>query len=396
VPHRSSRIAELSTASASATAAAGNIDPAAFREALLAWFARNARDLPWRRTLDPYQVWLSEIMLQQTQMERGVAYFERFIARFPDVRALDAASEDEVLKLWEGLGYYSRARNLRRAARRIMEHHDGAFPRDPDAIRALPGVGPYTAGAIASVAFNAPLPAVDANVLRVFARVLDISEPVGAPAVKRRIEAAACELLDPLQARAFNQALMELGALVCKPRKPGCSSCPLATQCLAFANGTAEQRPVLKPGPEIIRVNMACGVLASRGRIFIQKRRQGDVWPGLWEFPGGVMEQGETPEETLVREYQEETELRVQAGGKIGVLRTSYTRYRITLHGFFCQAAPGVDPEAQYRLHEADEARFVIPAELKNFAFPSGHARLVAKLLTDLRLTAFLNGSSAS
>ncbi|MDR3641400.1 MAG: A/G-specific adenine glycosylase [Humidesulfovibrio sp.] len=373
---------------------AGVINVAVFRQDLLDWFAANARDLPWRRTLDPYHVWLSEIMLQQTQMERGVAYFERFVARFPDVQSLDAASEDEVLKLWEGLGYYSRARNLRRAARSIMERHGGAFPRDASAIRALPGVGPYTAGAIASVAFNAPVPAVDANVLRVLSRVLDIGEPVGVPAVRRRIEAAATELLDPHRARAFNQALMELGALVCQPRKPNCPGCPISPHCLGRAHGTAELRPVLKPGPEIIRVNMACGVLASRGRIFIQKRRLGDVWPGLWEFPGGVMEEGETPEETLVREYREETELRVAAGAKIGVLRTSYTRYRITLHGYFCQAAPGVDPETQFRLNEADEARFVTPAELSRFAFPSGHSRLLAKVLTDLRLSAFLVGDA--
>jgi len=371
-----------------------DLDIAAFRSRLLEWFSANARDLPWRRSLDPYHVWLSEIMLQQTQMERGVAYFTRFIARFPDIAALDAASEDEVLKLWEGLGYYSRARNLRRAARELMERHGGVFPRDVQAIRALPGVGPYTAGAIASVAFNAPVPAVDANVLRVLARVLDIDEPVSAPAVKRRLEAAAAELLDRGAARAFNQGLMELGALVCRPRNPECPACPLGPLCLGLARGTVQSRPVLKPGPEIIRVDMACGVLAWQGRIFIQKRRKNDVWPGLWEFPGGVMEQGERPEETLVREYMEETGLAVAAGPPIGVLRTSYTRYRITLRGYFCAAAPGVDPVAEHRLNEADEARFVEPGELSRFAFPSGHARLVTKLLTDLRLPAFLAGES--
>lgn len=370
------------------------VDARVFRARLLDWFAGNARDLPWRRSLDPYHVWLSEIMLQQTQMERGVAYFERFVERFPDIASLDAAGEDEVFKLWEGLGYYSRARNLRRAARVVMERHGGTFPENVADIRALPGVGPYTAGAIASVAFNAPVPAVDANVLRVFSRILDIDEPVAAPAVKRRIEAAAEELLDRDQARAFNQALMELGALVCRPRKPDCPACPLAELCLARARETTAFRPVLKPGPEIVRVNMACGVLASGGRVFIQKRRKNDVWPGLWEFPGGVMEEGETPEETLVREYREETALAVAAGPKIGVLRTSYTRYRITLHGHFCQAAPGVDPVADFRLQEADEARFVEPGELRQFAFPSGHSRLVAKLLTDLRLPAFLNGET--
>jgi A/G-specific adenine glycosylase len=384
-------VSRKASQAASATAASAAIPEARpFRAALLGWFAENARDLPWRRTLEPYHVWLSEIMLQQTQMERGVEYFERFVARFPSVASLDAAGEDEVLKLWEGLGYYSRARNLRRAARRIMEVHGGAFPSDVSAIRELPGVGPYTAGAIASIAFNAALPAVDANVLRVFARLLDLDLPVSEPGARRQVEAAVQGLLDPANPRAFNQALMELGALVCRPRKPECPACPLAAFCLGRARGTAESRPVLKPGPEIVRIAMACGVLCARGRVYIQKRRRNDVWPGLWEFPGGVLEPGESPEEALVREVREETGLAVAPAGKIAVVRTSYTRYRITLHGFFCQAAPGVDPEADRQLLEADEARFVPPADLGLFAFPSGHARLLAKVLTDLRLADFL------
>lgn len=373
--------------------AAGALDHAAFRSALLGWFAANARDLPWRRTLDPYQVWLSEIMLQQTQMDRAVAYFERFLARFPDVSSLAAAHEDEVLKLWEGLGYYSRARNLLRAARTVAEEHGGAFPSGFAAIRALPGVGPYTAGAIASIAWGEPRPAVDANVLRVFSRLLDLAEPVAAPAARRRIEAAVAELLPSGEARAFNQALMELGALVCSPRRPDCPACPLAAQCLARARGTTAQRPVLKAGPEIIRIAMACGVLADSGELFIQKRRADDVWPGLWEFPGGVLEPGETPEQALVREYGEETGLAVRPAGRIATLRTSYTRYRITLHGYFCTAENGASPRSAIQVREAAEGRFVTPLELRRFAFPSGHARLVAKLLADLRLPGFLDGA---
>jgi len=369
---------------------AGAIDGASFRRALLDWFSANARDLPWRRTLDPYQIWLSEIMLQQTRMDRAVGYFERFLERFPDIASLDAAGEDEVLKLWEGLGYYSRARNLRRAARQVMERHGGTFPRAHKDIRALPGVGPYTAGAIVSVAYNEPLPAVDANVLRVFSRLLDLDEPVAVPAIRRRIEAAVAKLLDPLDARGFNQALMELGALVCAPRAPRCPACPLELFCLARERGTQEVRPVLRPGPEIIRIGMACGVLASRGRLYIQKRRPDDVWPGLWEFPGGVLEQGETPEQALVREVREETGLDVRPSGRIAVVRSSYTRYRITLHGFFCQLEARVDPESALSLNEATEARFVTPEEISRFAFPSGHSRLVAKVLADLRLESFL------
>lgn len=369
-----------------------SLDMEGFRAALLGWFAAHARDLPWRRTLDPYQVWISEIMLQQTQMDRAVAFFERFVARFPDAPALAAASEDEVLKLWEGLGYYSRARNLRKAARVLVERHGGAFPRDHAAVRALPGVGPYTAGAIMSVAYGEARPAVDANVERVLSRVLDIAEPLSSPAVKRRILAAAWELTPPLEqggGRAFNQALMELGALVCGPRRADCPACPVAAHCLALARGTVADRPAPKPKIELIRIHMATGVLLHQGRVFVQKRRPGDVWPGLWEFPGGCLEEGEAPEQALVREFREETELAVQPVGRIAVVRYGYTRYRVTMHGFFCRLAPGQDPEA-FCLHEATEGRFARLADLAGLAFPSGHARLLALTRADLRLPQLL------
>lgn len=370
---------------------AGAFDVGGFRADLLDWFAANARDLPWRRTLAPYHVWLSEVMLQQTQMARAVDYFQRFLKRFPDIECLACAHEDEVLKLWEGLGYYSRARNLMRAAQLIVREHAGQFPATFEAVRALPGVGPYTAGAVMSVAYNEARPAVDANVERVLVRVLDIERPVSEPEVKRRILVAAWELVPAQEPRAFNQGLMELGALVCAPRRPDCQSCPVSGHCLALARGAVANRPVPTARPETVRVDMACGVLATQGRVFIQKRRRGDVWPGLWEFPGGVLEGDETPEQAMVREFREETELRVRPAGKIAVVRTSYTRYRITLHGFFCQAEPGQDPQRGHRLHEADEARLVRPQELGAFAFPSGHARLLARMLTDARLEELLS-----
>jgi A/G-specific adenine glycosylase len=290
-----------------------------------------------------------------------------------------------VLKLWEGLGYYSRARNLQRAAKDIVELHGGVFPLLHEDVRALPGVGPYTAGAIMSVAYNAARPAVDANVERVFSRLFDIDAPVNAPAVKRQILAAAWELLPPGGARAFNQALMELGALVCGPRRTDCADCPVAGHCLALARGTVVLRPLLPAKKEILRINMASGVLVHKGRIFVQKRRPDDVWPGLWEFPGGCMEGEETPEQALVREFREETELKVRPVGKIAVVRYSYTRYRVTLHGYFCEMLPGQHPEEDFRLHEATEGRFALPEELAALAFPSGHARLLAHLRADLR-----------
>ncbi|MDQ7834107.1 MAG: A/G-specific adenine glycosylase [Humidesulfovibrio sp.] len=370
---------------------AGAFDVGGFRSELLRWFNENARDLPWRKTLEPYHVWLSEIMLQQTQMDRAVSYFERFLLRYPDIVSLAQAHEDEVLKLWEGLGYYTRAKNLLRAARVVLKEHGGTFPANFEAVRALPGVGPYTAGAVMSVAYGAHRPAVDANVERVFSRVLDIDRPVSAPEVKRRILAAAWELLPPGESRAFNQGLMELGALICAPRSAECQRCPVSRHCLARARGTVNLRPVPKPKPEVVRVDMACGILLTEGQVFIQKRRPNDVWPGLWEFPGGVLEPGESPEEAMVREFREETELSVRPEGKIAVVRTSYTRYRITLHGFFCRAEPGQDPKRDHRLHEAVEARLVSPTDLLTFAFPSGHARLTSRMLEDVRLQTLLS-----
>lgn len=372
---------------------AGAFDIDGFRVDLLGWFAENARDLPWRRTLEPYHVWLSEIMLQQTRMDRAVVYFERFLKRFPDVTSLAQAHEDEVLKLWEGLGYYSRAKNLLRAARVILREHGGAFPATFEAVRALPGVGPYTAGAVMSVAYNNPRPAVDANVERVLSRLLDIDRPVSGAEVKRRILAAAWELVPAHEARAFNQGLMEFGALVCGPRKPDCSGCPVSRHCLARVRGTVAQRPVPATKPEIIRVDMACGVLVTGGLVFIQKRRPDDVWPGLWEFPGGVLEPGESPDEAMVREFREETELLVRPAGKIAVIRSSYTRYRITLHGYFCQAESGQAPQFDHRLHEAVEARLLRPQELNAFAFPSGHAQLLSRMLVDVRLEGLLGAA---
>jgi A/G-specific adenine glycosylase len=211
--------------------------------------------------------------------------------------------------------------------------------------------------------------------------------------VKRRILAAAWELLPPGETRSFNQGLMELGALVCGPRSADCGACPVSRHCLALARGIVAERPVPTPKASTIRVDMACGVLVTGGQLYIQKRRSNDVWPGLWEFPGGVMEPGEGPEQAMVREFREETGLAVRPAGKIAVIRSSYTRYRITLHGYFCQAEPGQDPQHDHRLHEAVESRFVRPEGLRAFAFPSGHARLIARMLTDVRLEGLLHSA---
>jgi A/G-specific adenine glycosylase len=257
-----------------------------FTSPLLAWYRANARILPWRETAEPYRVWLSEIMLQQTRVETVVPYYNRFLAALPTVRALADAEEARVFKLWEGLGYYSRARNLQKAARVVAEKYGGAFPRGLDALRALPGVGEYTAAAIASICFGAASPAVDGNVLRVVSRVTGDFTPVGAPG--RRAEVA--ETLTPLfpeSARGdFTQALMELGALVCLPGGAArCGDCPAADVCAAFRGGTAAELPVKTPKKERRTENLTVLLLTCGDKIAVRKRPGAGLLAGLWELP---------------------------------------------------------------------------------------------------------------
>lgn len=349
-----------------------------FARDLCFWFEQNGRDLPWRQNYSPYEVWISEIMAQQTQMGRVVEYFRRWLQRFPDVASLAEANEEEVLKLWEGLGYYGRARNLLKAARLIAEQ--GEFPDTQKGVLALPGVGPYTAGAIMSVAYNQPYPAVDANVERVFARTYDLDTPVKAAATQAFIEDRALALIPEGRARIFNQAMMELGALVCTPKRPNCQLCPVSKYCRSHALGLQSARPVPGKRQKTVNVTVATGALVYQGRVYIQKRKPDDVWPGLWEFPGGGIESGESPEEAVVREYVEETGVHVVPVHKSGVVKYSYTRFRVTLHCFYLRYANGARPPACY---EAVEGRFVTPEQLEAFAFPAGHRKFIAQLRAD-------------
>lgn len=351
-----------------------------FSKSLLAWFGANRRDLPWRRTYDPYHVWISEIMLQQTQMERGVEYFNRWVELFPDPRSIAEADELTVLKAWEGLGYYSRVRNIRKAARVLVAEHGGRVPDGHDRLLALPGVGPYTAAAIMSIAFERPHPVIDANVARVFARLRDIDRPMKERGVQRELQALLAEMLADVSPRDFNQALMELGALVCTPRNPDCANCPVQAHCKALQAGTVAERPVNLGKVERIDIVMACAIVAHEGRIFIQQRQEEDIWGGLWEFPGGRLKEGETPEAAAVRELFEETELRAVNLRPFRTVVHHYTRYRVTLHSFCC-SLPG---RSEPRLHAANQYRWAAPEELEQYPFPSGHRQLIAHMKQDL------------
>ena len=252
-----------------------------FSETILRWYAENGRDLPWRRTRDPYAVWLSEIILQQTRVAQGWAYWERFLERFPTVDALAAAPEDEVLRLWQGLGYYSRARNLHAAAKQIVSM--GGFPSTLEGIRSLKGVGDYTAAAIGSIAFGLPAAVVDGNVYRVLARYFGIATPVGSTASKKEFTALAQRLLPPEAPAAFNQGMMDFGATCCTPVTPACLTCPLQPSCQAFRDGRVELLPVKQEARKPVERHLTYVYVRFQGQTALHRRGPGDIWQGLWE-----------------------------------------------------------------------------------------------------------------
>lgn len=315
---------------------------AALQEHLLAWFAANARDLPWRRRRTPYRVWLSEIMLQQTRVDQVIGYYQRFLRRFPSIRALAAAKPDDVLKAWEGLGYYTRARQLQAAAKKIVADHGGRFPRDMEAIRALPGVGPYTAAAIGSLAFGHDAAVVDGNVIRVLTRLFAIAEDTGKPAARRALQALADDLLPRGRAGAFNEALMELGATVCTPRAPRCDACPERAHCDAFAAGTPTAYPRKARKSPVPHKHVGAGVVIdARGRFLIAQRKETSMLGGMWEFPGGTREPGETNEQCIARELKEELGVDVEVGPHLITVPHAFSHFTMDLHAHRCRLRAG-------------------------------------------------------
>lgn len=302
---------------------------------LLNWYRQHGRTLPWRGHPDPYVIWVSEIMLQQTRVETVIPYFEKWMRRFPSVKDLAATSEQELLNAWEGLGYYSRARNLHKAAKIIVDDYEGKLPRDLKSLRKLPGIGRYTVGAIASIAFNMDEPTLDGNLRRVFARLFDVSEPADSSAGEEFLWDLAAEHLPKGQAGDYNQALMDLGATICLPKNPRCLICPLMEICEARINGTQEQRPVLKPRKETPHHIHAAGVVVSKGKVLISKRPSKGLLGGMWEFPNGRVDGN--PAEGLASALETEYRLMVQKGEALGTIKHAYTHFRVTVHAFRCE-----------------------------------------------------------
>jgi A/G-specific adenine glycosylase len=341
---------------------------ARFAARLLAWYDAHRRDLPWRRTRDPYAVWVSEMMLQQTQVRTVVGYYTRWMDRFPTLRALAAADEQQVLAAWQGLGYYARARNLRRGAQEVVDAHGGVIPADPGALRRLPGIGRYSAGAIASIAYDQPVPVVDGNVARVLCRHFELpGDPKQGPA-ERALWSLAGALVPRKRPGDFNQALMELGATVCTPRAPRCGECPLTRTCLARQQGRAEELPEGTERPAIVRLERVAAVVGRRGRTLVVQQ-PASRWQGLWIFPTTDVQEKEAPLAAL-RRAASGAGVRVAGGDMLCTVRHAFTHHRITLTALTCRPeGPGAVPQSGVRWCTAREiAELPMPAPYRRIA----------------------------
>ena len=330
--------------------------------ALLPWYRENKRDLPWRQDKDPYHIWLSEIMLQQTRVEAVKGYYLRFLQALPDIAALASCEDDTLHKLWEGLGYYSRVRNLKKAAQVILSRHNGVFPREHAAVLALPGIGSYTAGAICSIAFDQPTPAVDGNVLRVISRLLDDPSPIDLPAFKKAVQQRLAAVY-PVDAGDFTQALMELGATLCGPnRAPQCESCPCKGFCGAYQNKTAHLFPVKLPKKEKRAEEKTVFLLSCNGRYALQKRQPTGLLAGLWEFPNvpGTL----SLEEAL--DWISQQGLALRNVQKQVHKQHIFTHIRWQMQGFYLEVAA---PAGDFTWLQADEIRqnAALPTAFKQF-----------------------------
>jgi A/G-specific adenine glycosylase len=326
---------------------------------LLPWYRRARRRLPWRavdEAPDPYRVWVSELMLQQTRVETVIPYFVRFLERFPDVRRLAAAPEEEVLALWAGLGYYSRARSLHRAARALVEERSGLFPDDVESWMALPGVGRYTAGAIVSIAFGKPAPILDGNVARVLTRLYGLRGDPRAGTLNRELWRTAERILPRRSISDFNQALMELGALVCTPRSPRCLVCPLREDCAAHREGLQEILPELRARAKIEPVMMGAALVEEKGRILFYRRTRTKLLKDFWELPLAECARGETPREAVAREARETYGIALGMGEELAQVKHSIMHRRITLHAFgaVLEEEPKAGLESDYRWVKRD------------------------------------------
>jgi A/G-specific adenine glycosylase len=344
--------------------------------ALVSWYRRHHRDLPWRRTRDPYAVWVSEIMLQQTQVVTVIGYFARFMQAFPNVGALAEADQASVLRLWEGLGYYRRAVQMHRAARIVVDRHGGEFPSALDDVLRLPGIGRYTAGAIVSIAFDVAAPILEANTVRLFSRLVGFAGDPGSAAGRELLWRVAESILPPQDCRTFNQALMELGSLVCTPREPACDGCPLGTRCRARALGAQDRMPARRARPPSEAVREAAVVIWRKGRVLLRRHATGERWAGLWDFlrfPITASNKQSLANE-LIGSVERRSGLIVETPRRLTTIKHGVTRFRITLDCFMAECTT---PRARLA---RGTWRWVRPEDLSEFPL-SMTGRKISRLL---------------
>ncbi len=346
-----------------------------FRKSLIGWYLSQRRDLPWRDTSDPYQIWVSEVMLQQTQVATVIPYFNRFIDSFKDLESLARADLQEVLKAWEGLGYYARARNLHRATQIVLKEYGGIIPNRWEEFRRLPGVGDYIAAAVLSIAFEQPYPVVDGNVKRVLARLVLVEDPVNKASSTKKFKTIADSLLERNEPGTFNQAMMELGAVVCKPQQPLCDDCPVQRVCRAHRSARVQNYPVKlkrQPTPEY---HIAVGVVFKNRHVLITRRKPDGLLGGLWEFPGGKIQKGESPEVACSREIKEEVDLAIKVDAHLSRVRHAYTHFKIVMDVFCCSYVSG-----RVALKGPVDYRWVKLQELEDFPFPKANHKFFEDL----------------
>jgi len=349
-----------------------------FSQQVLEWYKHQRRKLPWRGSHNPYHVWVSEIMLQQTRVETVIPYYERWIHRFPGIPDLANASEQEVLSQWEGLGYYGRARNLHKAAQMIVRKYNGVIPPNIADLRKLPGIGRYTAGAIASMAFGVDVAAMDANIRRVLARFFNVAQHADTSSGEKVLWELAQSQIPQGRAGDFNQAMMDLGATVCLPKKPRCFLCPLMKMCQARRLEIQELRPVLKPKALVPHYTVTAAVIIHAGKVLLAKRPSKGLLGGMWEFPGGKQELNESLKTCLRRELQEELGVQVDVGAAFGIYNHAYTHFRITLHAFHCELKRGEPQPIQ-----AAALAWVGPADLDKYPMGKVDRQIARKLVSD-------------
>ncbi len=352
----------------------------AIRRALGAWYDTHQRDLPWRRTADPYAIWVSEVMLQQTQVKTAEPYFHRFMRRFPDVGTLARADEQSVLKLWEGLGYYSRARHLHRAARTVAADWGGLLPSDWEPIRQLPGVGDYIAAAVLSIAFGRPFAVVDGNVKRVLARLLCLDTPVNAAAGHQIYQTEADALLDARNPGRHNQAMMELGALICTPKAPRCDQCPLARYCICFKNRLTDRYPRRAERRSVKTQHWVAGAVVKEGRLLLTRRPDNGLLGGLWEFPCGPVGDTADMATACMEKIRQTVGLTVATPIQIVTVRHAYTHFKLRLTLCLCHYAGG-----RIRRNGPAACSWVRPRELSRFALHKAVHKALPALMDRLR-----------